>query len=124
MQLKTILNRIQQHRGFVYGEVQFEEQIGGLAVTIAISPHARNRPRCSGCGHHGVPYDRLAPRRFEFVPLWGLRVFFLYMMLAPVSDWSIWAASAGQLGTGRSCSGSAEGASRVNLATRGGYDRP
>ena len=25
-------------------------------------------------------YDRLAPRRFEFVPLWGLRVFFLYAM--------------------------------------------
>ena len=28
----------------------------------------------------GPQYDRLAPRRFEFVPLWGLRVFFLYMM--------------------------------------------
>ena len=25
-------------------------------------------------------YDRLALRRFEFVPLWGLRVFFLYPM--------------------------------------------
>jgi transposase len=26
----------------------------------------------------GGVYDRLAPRRFEFVPLWGLRVFLLY----------------------------------------------
>ena len=25
-------------------------------------------------------YDRLSPRRFEFVPLWGLRVFLLYAM--------------------------------------------
>ena len=28
----------------------------------------------------GPVYDRLTPRRFEFVPLWGLRVFFLYAM--------------------------------------------
>jgi hypothetical protein len=80
MQIKTILNRIQKHRGFVYGTVQFEEQIAGLALTVDIAPHRRNRPRCAGCGQAGPAYDRLAPRRFEFVPLWGVRVFFLYMM--------------------------------------------
>jgi transposase len=80
MQIKTILNRIQKHRGFVYGSVQLEEQPGRLALTIDIYPHARNRPRCSGCGRRGPQYDRLPPRRFEFVPLWGLAVFFLYMM--------------------------------------------
>ena len=69
MQIKTILNRIQKHRGFVYGAVQLEEQICGLALTVDIYPHARNRPQCSGCGRRGSPYDRLAPRRFEFVPL-------------------------------------------------------
>jgi transposase len=80
MQIKTILNRIQKHRGFVYGTVQLEEQIGGLALTVDIAPHRRNRPRCAGCEQPGAVYDRLAPRRFEFVPLWGLRVFFLYAM--------------------------------------------
>jgi transposase len=80
MQIKTILNRIQKHRGFVYGTVQLVEQTRGLALTIDIAPHARNRPRCSGCGRRGPQYDRLPPRRFEFVPLWGLMVFFLYMM--------------------------------------------
>jgi transposase len=80
MQIKTILNRIQKHRGFVYGTVQLEEQIAGLALTVDIAPHRRNRPRCAGCGQAGPAYDRLAPRRFEFVPLWGVRVFFLYMM--------------------------------------------
>ncbi len=80
MQVKTILNRIQKHRGFVYGPVQLEEQGGGLALTVDIYPHQRNRPQCAGCGRRGPQYDRLAPRRFEFVPLWGLRVFFLYMM--------------------------------------------
>jgi transposase len=80
MHLKTILNRIQKQRGFVYSTVEFEEQIGGLALTVDIVPHRRNRPCCSGCGHAGGVYDRLPPRRFEFVPLWGLRVFFLYAM--------------------------------------------
>jgi transposase len=80
MQIKTILNRIQKHRGFVYGTVQLEEQAAGLALTVDIAPHRRNRPRCAGCGEAGPVYDRLAPRQFEFVPLWGLRVFFLYMM--------------------------------------------
>jgi transposase len=80
MQIKTILNRIQKHRGFVYGDVRLEDQLDGLALTVDLYPHARNRPRCAGCGQRGPQYDRLAPRRFEFVPLWGLRVFFLYMM--------------------------------------------
>jgi transposase len=80
MQIKTILNRIQKHRGFVYGTVQIDARPGVLALEIDIYPHARNRPRCSGCGCRGPQYDRLAPRRFAFVPLWGLSVFFLYMM--------------------------------------------
>ena len=41
MQIKTILNRIQKHRGFVYGTVQLEEQIGGLALTVDIAPASR-----------------------------------------------------------------------------------
>jgi hypothetical protein len=49
MQIKTILNRIQKQRGFVYGAIQLEAQIGGLAVTVEIAPHRRNRPRCAGC---------------------------------------------------------------------------
>ncbi len=71
MQIKTILNRIQKHRGFVYGTVQLEEQGTGLALTVDIAPHRRNRPRCAGCGDRGPVYDRLARRRFEFVRLWG-----------------------------------------------------
>jgi transposase len=80
MHVKTILNRIQKHRGFVYGDVRFDEPPDGLALTVDIYPHARNRPQCAGCGIRGPQYDRLAPRRVEFVPLWGLRVFFWYMM--------------------------------------------
>ena len=63
MQIKTILNRIQKHRGFVYGDVRLEDQVDGLALTVDLYPHARNRPRCVGCGQQGPQYDRLAPRR-------------------------------------------------------------
>ncbi len=80
MHIKTILNRIQKQRGFVYGTVQLRGRSRGLVLEVDIYPHARNRPRCSGCGRRGPQYDRLPPRQFEFVPLWGIAVFFLYMM--------------------------------------------
>jgi len=35
---------------------------------------------CSGCLRRGRAYDRLAVRRFDFVPLWGIPVFFSYPM--------------------------------------------
>ena len=79
MQLKTILNRIQKHRGFVYGPIRLREG-AALRLEVEIYPHLRNRPRCSGCGRRGPQYDTLPVRWFEFVPLWGLRVFFLYRM--------------------------------------------
>ena len=37
-------------------------------------------PICSICGKHCSCYDTLKERRFEFVPLWGIAVFFVYSM--------------------------------------------
>ena len=51
-----------------------------LRLEVEIYPHLRNRPRCSGCGRRGPQYDTLPTRWFEFVRLWGLRVFFLNRM--------------------------------------------
>lgn len=80
MLIKTILNRLQKHRGFIYGPIRFVHEPGGLTMHVEIYPHARSRPRCSGCGRRGGHYDTLDVRRFEFVPLWGIPVFFLYLM--------------------------------------------
>lgn len=37
-----------------------------------------SRGVCSGCEQPRPGYDKLAARRFEFVPLWGMKVFFVY----------------------------------------------
>jgi transposase len=47
---------------------------------VRIEPRANGRPICSGCGRPGPGYDRLPERRFEFVPLWQIAVFFIYAM--------------------------------------------
>jgi len=81
MQIKSILNRVQFHKGFVYGPVNLRELAGGkLTLEVTIRPRKGNRPVCSGCGKTGPGYDTQRERRFEFVPLWGIAVFFLYAM--------------------------------------------
>ena len=80
MLLKSILNRIQLHHGFVYGAVRFVEKSKRLFLEIEIRPRKGSRPICSGCNKPGPGYDTLPVRRFEFVPLWGIAVFFLYAM--------------------------------------------
>jgi transposase len=80
MQLKTILNRVEKHRSFVYGEVRLYEDEGRAALDVELRPRANSRPTCSGCGLRRPGYDTLSPRRFEFVPLWGIAVYFVYAM--------------------------------------------
>ena len=79
MQLKTILNRVQKHRSFVYGSVKLVQH-PHLAIEVQVRARANARAKCSGCGNTAPGYDTLAPRRFEFVPLWGMAVFLLYAM--------------------------------------------
>jgi transposase len=80
MQLKTILNFVQRHKSFVYGEVRWGDPATKSSIEVDVSPRANSRPICSGCNQAGPGYDRLDKRRFEFVPLWGIAVYFLYAM--------------------------------------------
>lgn len=80
MRLQTILNRLEKYKSFVYGRSFLEESADGLAVFVALRARRNSRPECSGCGQRGPTYDHLPERRFEFVPLWGLLVFFVYRM--------------------------------------------
>ena len=80
MLVKSILNRIQLHNGFVYGAVRLVEKSAHLLLEIEIRHRKGSRPVCSVCSNTGPGYDTLPVRRFQFVPLWGIAVFFLYAM--------------------------------------------
>ena len=79
MQLKTILNRVQKHQSFVYTDIKLKEG-EQLKLDITIGPRRNSRPVCSGCGCKRPGYDTLAVRHFEFIPFWGILVYFVYAM--------------------------------------------
>lgn len=64
----------------MYGKAKWVEAGDRRALEVQIRARANSRPRCSGCGQPGPGYDRQAPRRFEFVPLWQIAVYFVYAM--------------------------------------------
>lgn len=81
MQVESILNRIEKHAGFVYERAQWADPHDTTpAIEVVVRPHARSRATCSGCGKRRSGYDSLPARRFEYVPLWGMAVFFVYAM--------------------------------------------
>ena len=71
---KTILNRVQKHRSFVYETVRFV----GEHIEVELRPRQNSQAICSECQRPAPGYDRLEQRCYEFVPLWNLKVFFLY----------------------------------------------
>jgi transposase len=78
MELITILNRCHRFRGFVYQHAQFSAD--KKSIEVAIRPRKGSTAVCSRCHLPAPGYDQLAERRFEFIPLWGFLVFFLYAM--------------------------------------------
>jgi len=79
MQLKTILNRVEYFKSFVYGKARWVAA-EGPTIEVQIEARRNGRPICSGCQQPAPGYDRLPERRFEFVPLWGIAVYFVYAM--------------------------------------------
>ena len=81
MRVKTILNRIQKFKSFVYEDGEWDETPdGSLRLIVTIVARGNSRPICSGCEKPGPGYDTMKPRRFEFIPIWNIPVFFEYAM--------------------------------------------
>src|ERR1022692_3660048 len=78
MELTTILNLCHHHRGFVYHHTRFGPD--QKSVEVHVRPRAGSAAVCSGCHRPAPGYDHLPERRFEFIPFWGILVFFLYSM--------------------------------------------
>lgn len=81
MLVTTILNRIERHKGFVFGKTQMgTSDDGGDCIEIAVRARKNSKGVCSQCGKSCSGYDRLGERRFQYVPLWGIPVLLLYAL--------------------------------------------
>ena len=78
MLIKTVLNRIEKFKSYVYGEVTIDERGGMISVVIDIRARKNSMAVCSLCGERRAGYDRLESRLYAYVPLWGIQVFFRY----------------------------------------------
>ena len=80
MLVKTLLNSVEKHKGFVYEWIKLVRVGTHKQLHIKVRPGKRCKGLCSDCRTPGPTYDTLEERRFQFVPLWGIVVFFLYAM--------------------------------------------
>lgn len=79
MPLETLLNRLQKFQSFVYARVV--RAVSGSKLEVHIRPWKNARPVCSACRQPGSVYDhQRRVRRFKFVPLRGVPVFFVDRM--------------------------------------------
>lgn len=78
MQHWGILNRVQKFKSFVYTKVIWTGSATQPELEVEMAERANGRALCSGCSCPRPGYDRLPARRFEFVPLWGIKVFLVY----------------------------------------------
>ncbi len=81
-------NYIHKIPGFVYAQIRLlENERGDGRVEVEVRPRAGCKPVRSVCGMPGPGYDRLRIRRLQFVPLYGLPVYFLYAMRRVNCTW-------------------------------------
>jgi transposase len=85
--LKTLLNRVEPMKGFVYESSRISTAAGARrgslpgcvpSIEIGLRAHQGTHGKCSQCLLPAPGYDRLAERCFQFVPLWGMTTWFVY----------------------------------------------
>ena len=78
MRLKTILNAGEKQTSLVSSGARFGESETGIEVDV--EPRKNSKAVCSGCAEKRPGYDRLATRRFEYVPLCAIPVYLAYAL--------------------------------------------
>ena len=79
MRIITILNKIHYLKSFVFLSDQMEIIKGNEAFVVKIVPRSNSKPVCKGCDETCSVFDHQRKHRlFEFVPLWGVKVYFRY----------------------------------------------
>lgn len=80
MQLKSIPNSVEPHKGVVYERAAWDPAATDQTLLITVRPRRGSQGYCSGCGKRSRTYDTMRPRRFQFISLWGISVFLVYAM--------------------------------------------
>lgn len=80
MLIKTILNKVQPLKRFIFSKCTLEDENGTLSMVVEVRPRKNSKAICSRCNTQQPGYDTLAPRFFEFIPFWGIFVFLQYAM--------------------------------------------
>ena len=79
LKVRTILNRIQPHAGFVFHDIRLWSRGGQPErIEVTLRAHAGMSRRCSQCQRPAPGYDQLEERAWQHVPLWGIAVWFRY----------------------------------------------
>ena len=77
--LKSVLNRVQPIKSFVYESVRFSEVLPDT-IEVAVVPRTGSKAQCSGCNRHGPTYDHLETRTWLMTPLWTFTLALIYRM--------------------------------------------
>jgi transposase len=78
MLIKTLLNKIERFKSFVYTTTKIVLIEGVEALIVDIVPRRNSLPICPECNKHRKMYDRQPPRLFEYIPIWSFKVYFRY----------------------------------------------
>jgi len=78
MLIKTLLNKVERFKSFVYDDIGFKFVDGVEALVIDIVPRRNSLPVCPDCGKRRKMYDRQPARLFEFLPIWTFKAYFRY----------------------------------------------
>jgi transposase len=78
MLIKTLLNKVERFKSFIYGNSKLMTVGGNEALVIDIKPRQNSKPECPECGKRGKTYDTQPFRFFEYVPIWSFKVYFRY----------------------------------------------
>jgi len=78
MLIKTLLNKAERFKSFVYGATQILFIEGVEALVVDIEARRNSRPVCPECYKRWAVYDRQPQRLFEYLPILSFKTYFRY----------------------------------------------
>lgn len=78
MLIKTLLNKAERFKSFVYDATCVMLVAGVEALIIDITARRNSRPLCPECGKQRNMYDWQPQRLFEYLPIWTFKAYFRF----------------------------------------------